>query len=719
MHSPSKLLRATTAAAVAICAATSISGYAQARGASRLITQSIDDRQVHTLRGNTRAEANADNDLGRAADGLALEHMQLQLKRSPERDQAAEQYLAGLHDTTSPNYRHWLTAAEYGQQFGAAQADIDTITSWLHAHGFTVNTVYPNALNIDFSGTAGQVRSAFHTEIHHLDVEGAAHVANMSDPQIPEALANAVKGVVSLHDFTPHPMKKPRPAYTYSADAGTVHAMTPGDLATIYNFSPLFAAGTTGAGQSIVLIEDTDLYKTADWATFRSTFGLSSHTAGKLSTVHPAALTGQNNCADPGVVSGDDGEAILDAEWASAAAPDASIVVAACANTRTTFGGFIALQNLLNSANPPAIVSISYGECEAQLGAAGNAAIASLYQQGVAEGVSIFVSAGDEGAASCDAGASAATHGIGVSGFASTPYNVAVGGTDFADTALGTSPLYWNATNSPTFDSALSYIPEIPWNDSCASSLLANHFGYATPYGAEGFCATTTAAKGGLLTVASGSGGPSGCASGAPAVASVVGGTCAGYAKPSWQSGVYGIPSDGVRDLPDVSLFSASGVWGHYYVTCWSNTRAGGAACTGAPSTWSGAGGTSFAAPILAGVQALVNQRTGARQGNPNYAYYRLAAANATCDAFNATAGCIFHNVSQGDIDVNCSGSIDCFGATATSKGRRAATSTNGALSLTSQSYAPAFPATTGWNFATGIGSIDATGLVNAWGGGA
>ncbi len=242
----------------------------------------------------------------------------------------------------------------------------------------------------------------------------------------------------------------------------------------------------------------------------------------------------------------------------------------ACASTRTTFGGLIALQNLVNGSAPPPIVSISYGECEAENGAGSNAAFSFLYQQAVTEGISVFVAAGDEGAASCDAGATGATHGIGVSAYASTPYNVAVGGTDFGDTAAGTTSAYWNAANSATYASALSYIPEIPWNDSCASALLATHFGFSTVYGSSGFCGSSTAKQAQFLVVAGGSGGPSGCATGTPASTGVVGGTCKGYTKPSWQAGVTGIAADGVRDMPDVSLFAADGVWGHYYVDCWS-----------------------------------------------------------------------------------------------------------------------------------------------------
>ena len=180
----------------------------------------------------------------------------------------------------------------------------------------------------------------------------------------------------------------------------------------------------------------------------------------------------------------------------------------------------------------------------------------------------------------------------------------------------GTNNAYWSNTNSSTFASALAYIPEIPWNDSCADGLLAGYFSYSTVNGSAGFCGSSTAKNDGFLVVAAGSGGPSGCATGTPASTGVVGGTCQGYGKPSWQGGVPGIPADGVRDIPDVSLFAANGVWGHYYVDCWSNIRAGGASCAGAPSTWDGGGGTSYSAPILAGIQALVNQNNSGAQGN-------------------------------------------------------------------------------------------------------
>ena len=669
-----------------------------------LITQTINQASLVTLSGNTRSEANAANDRGRVDDGFAMNHMLLQLQRSPEQEQALERLIDSMHDRTAPDYQKWLTASEFGQQFGLAPEDLKAITGWLESYGFTVNLVYPNGMLIDFSGTAGQVRKAFHTEIHELSVNGRQHIANMSDPQIPAALAPAVAGVVSLHDFMPHPMNKPHKDYTFTSGGSTYYAVVPADLAKIYNFSPQFSAGISGKGETIVVIEDTNVYSTSDWTTFRSTFGLSGYTSGSFTQVHPGS-----NCTNPGT-NGDDGEAILDAEWASAAAPNAAIELASCADTSTTFGGLIALQNLINESSPPPIYSISYGECEAENGATANAAYSSAYQQAVSEGLSVFVSAGDEGAASCDADQAYARHGIGVSGFASTQYNVAVGGTDYSDSYSGDNSTYWSSSNGSYYESAKSYVPEIPWNDSCASVLIATVEGYSTTYGSSGFCNSAVGEED-FITTAAGSGGPSGCATGSPSTSGVVSGSCKGWAKPSWQS-VLGNPSDGVRDLPDVSLFAANGVWGHYYIFCWSDTSEGGTPCTGAPSGWSGAGGTSFSSPIWAGIQALINQKKGAKQGNPNSRYYTLASSeygtggSSSCNSSNGNSvgsSCTFYDVTLGDMDVPCTGTHSCYKPSGT----------YGVLSTSNSSYQKAYGTGTGWDFATGIGTVNVNNLVN------
>jgi subtilase family serine protease len=683
--------------------------YAQSP-ARRLISENIDERKLVMLRGNTRPEMSAERDLGSVPDEFAMPHLLLQLRRSPEREQALRAFIDELHRPGSPAFHRWLNAQQFGESYGLASEDLSAIGNWLRSRGFKVNTVYPNGSLIDFGGTAGQVRAAFHTEIHRLDIAGVRHFANVSDPQIPAALAPAVEGIVALHDFSPHPMHKPRAEYTF--DGGAANAVVPADLATIYNLNPLFGEGYSGQGQTIVVIEDTNVYSAADWTTYRSTLGLANYTSGAFTTVHPAPPGGTNNCSDPGV-NGDESEAILDAELASAAAPSATIELASCGSSS---GIFIAIHNLINAAAPPAIMSISYGECEASEGASGNAAFSAAYQQAVSEGISVFVSAGDEAAAGCDFNATAATHGIAVSGLASTPYNVAVGGTDFGDAYSGTTSSYWSLSNTSIYGSALSYVPEIPWNDSCAGTLLFSYFGFSAAYGVNGFCNSTTANTNHYLDVVGGSGGPSGCATGAASTPGVVSGTCAGTPKPSWQTGVFGIPNDGVRDLPDISLFAANGIWGHYYVFCWSDVNSGGAPCAGAPSNWSGAGGTSFSSPIMAGIQALINQKVGGRQGNPNYVYYPLAAqeyahgGTTTCNSTSgnqASSSCIFYDVTLGDMDVNCTSSHNCY----------APSGPPGVLSTSNSSLAPAFGTAAGWDFATGIGTVNAFNLVHNWGG--
>lgn len=719
----SRIEWASYATILAVASLLPVSLSAQSRR-EPLIPERINEAALHTLAGNTRPEADRLNDRGAVEDSLPLEHMLLQLQRSPEQEDAVRGMIDELHDANSPKFHQWLTAEQFGRDYAPAQEDVDKITAWLESNGFSVNVIYPSGMAIDFSGTAAQVRQAFHTSIHYYEVRGKRHIANASDPQIPAAFAPVVAGVVSMHDFQPHSMRTAHRDYSFTSGGAPYQALVPADLATIYDLNPLFKKGYTGRGQTIAVIEDANLYSTADWYTFRSAFGLTAYPAGSLTTSHPAPVSGHTNCGNPGLGGGDDGEAILDAEWASAAAPGAHIIVASCADTSTTFGGLIAMQNLINGAKPPQIVSISYGECEAENGAGSNAAFSALYQQAVAEGISVFVSAGDEGAASCDANLTAATHGIGISGFASTPYNVAVGGTDFSDTFSGTNNTYWSSSNSSVYGSALSYIPETPWNDSCAGGLLVNYLGYPSPYGGNSFCATSLASQDGFLTVAAGSGGPSGCAAGSPFNYGIVGGTCRGYAKPSWQTGVVGIPKDGVRDIPDVSLFAANGLWGHYYVFCWTDTANGGAPCIGAPSGWAGAGGTSFSSPILAGIQALVNQKQGSSQGNPNYVYYKLAAreygaaGSSTCNSSNgpgsAATSCIFHDVTLGDIVINCAGSANCYGYVGNQRGRMMGTP-DGALSVSGSFFAPAYGAATGWDFATGIGSVDAYNLVMNW----
>ncbi len=659
------------------------SHYAARVGASNqraLITQAIDESHLFTLAGNTRPEANANNDRGPEPDAFPVEHMLLQLKRDPQVEQEFRTHIESLTDKTSPNFRQWMTADEQGEKYGLQQQDIDVITGWLQSHGFQVGYVYPNHMVIDFSGTAGAIRNAFHTEIHELQVKNEQHFANMSDPKIPAALAPAVAGVVSMHNFKPRAMLEKRTNYTFSGCGADCYALVPADFQTIYNVSPLLKAGITGKGETVVVVEDSDSYG-SDWATFQKAFGLTSY-GGTLTTVHPNKA---GNCTDPGT-NGADIEADLDVEMVTAIAPGAAVELASCkdGSSFATFGGLLAIENLVSAGSPPPVISMSYGVCEAINGATANAAFNSAFQSAAAAGVSVFVSSGDAGASTCapffSGGDSQAYSGIGVTGWGDTPYNVSVGGTDFEDlynSLEGGSPqsTYWNSSNGTTYGSAKSYIPEIPWNDSCASFLIYNLEGFTVPYGANGFCNSSTGE--GFLSTAAGSGGPSNCATGAAnsSYAFEQDTTCAGYAKPSWQSGIFGNPADGVRDIPDVSLFAANGVWSHYVVICYTDSSQGGVPCTGAPSGWVGVGGTSASSPAMAAIQAMVDEKWKIRAGNPNPTYYSIATkeygttGDKTCYSSNQTAqksSCVFYDITQGDNDVNCvyNGTVfkaDCY----------------------------------------------------------
>ncbi len=378
-----------------------------------------------------------------------------------------------------------------------------------------------------------------------------------------------------------------------------------------------------------------------DWCNFRTTFWEASCSQSLFHIVHP------QQCTDPGA-DGVREEAEIDPQWASAAAPGATIFVASCQDSGTTMPGYlIALQNYVDKYTQQ-IISISFGTCEADLGPGGNSILNATYEQAAAEGFSVFGAAGDGGAAGCDyAGPTGyATHGIAVSGYASSPYVVAVGGTTFADVDMGNATKYWNSqngTNGYNDGSAISYIPEIAWNSSCGNRLLATFYGFQQTYGSTGLCNsgfhTST-----FLTVVGGSGGPSTCGE-------IVypGGACAGYPKPSWQSGIFGNPDDQVRDVPDVSIFAGGAEWGHNFVYCSSYYVVN--SCGGSP--WILASGTSFSAPIFAGIQALIDDRIGEQVGNPSATYYGIARqeygqnGNSNCLSIIVAApnSCAFYDI--------------------------------------------------------------------------
>ncbi len=710
---------------------------ASAAGYEPLVTQPVDEAKLVTLDGNTPPLArDPAADRGPVDDAMRLDHMLLVLRPAP----TAEAELAGLidrlHDPKSTDYHHWLTAAALGERYGAAPADRNAVQRWLTAHGLAVDRVYRNGLVIAFSGTAGQLRETFHTELHRLAFsDGSQHLSNVRDPQIPAALAPLVQGVASLNDFFPRPRSVIRGKVAYDHKTGqwqprfdvpykgqVFHTVSPYDFDTIYNVLPLWKRGFTGAGITIAAVEDTNLANPTDWATFRKTFGLDKFTKAKFSQTYPG-------CANPGQ-NGDEIEAALDVEWASAAAPDATIELAACPDGTVTSGIDTSILGLLDYA-PPDIISDSYGACETFSGQAYNALQNREAEIAAALGVTLFIAEGDVGPDECaifEQTSQYSQYGITGGDNTASSYAVDVGGTDFMaqyNADLKRSPVsrYWRATNDPTtLASALSYIPEIPWNDSCASHLIFSdpvNGSFKQAYGADGYC---NSAAGSLLYDDAGSGGPSTCFTGVPAVHGLVGGTCKGNPKPRFQKNVPGIPDDGERDQPDISLFAATGIWGSFLVECLSDENEGGAPCTADnDALLEGGGGTSFAAPAMAGIQALINQKYG-DQGNANYVYYKLAAhqfAHHTETACNASRlngnspepSCVFNDVTVGSIAVPCgpapNGKLyDCYGATSTLIGIQSRSNTV---------KKPAFRAHIGYDLATGLGSVNATNLFDKW----
>jgi subtilase family serine protease len=572
-----------------------------------------------------------------------MDRMLLQLKSAPEQDAALEQLLVEQQDPQSANYHRWLTPEEFGAQFGVAQEDLDVIANWLEGHGFRVNGIARGRRSIEFSGTAGQVENAFHTEIHRYLVDGVGHVANATDVAIPDALAGVVGGVASLHDFharplhhvVGQPMLPGNPAAGSPAAqtdlSGGSHGLSPYDFATIYDLTPLWTAGYTGAGQTIAVVADTNV-KLTDATAFRSLFGLGANN-----------VTVVLNGKDPGVVSGEETEADLDMEWSGGVAKGAAIKLVVSANTNSSDGITLSAQYIVDNNLAP-VMSLSYGLCEADMGTA-NAFYYSLWSQAASQGISVFVATGDSGSAGCDAPQSTgskgqntttpASGGFAVNGLASSPYNVAVGGTEFNEG----SGSYWNTANGTNDVSAKSYIPEVVWNESSYTTSGASGNGL-------------WAGGGGYSTL---------------------------YPTPAWQTGK-GVPTvDPVggghhRYLPDVSL-SAAGHDGYLVYIEGSLYLVG---------------GTSASTPSMAGIMAILVQRAGARQGNPNLKFYPIAAQTPSA----------YHDITTG------TNAVPCLGGAANCSSTK--TGTPGVLN--------GFGAGAGYDLATGWGSVDANALALAWG---
>ncbi|MDR3726929.1 MAG: protease pro-enzyme activation domain-containing protein [Terracidiphilus sp.] len=622
----------------ALLAAASLAHAAQP---ANQITASVDLTQVRALPNHHPLWANAANDAGLTPADLPLENMTLVLARSPQQEAAFAQLLADQQNPASANYHHWLTPAEVGERFGLSAQDIDTLSSWLQSQGLHVNWVAPSRTFIGFGGTAANLGRAFQTELHYYNVNGVKRMSVASDPMIPQALAPAIKAIRGLYTLEEQPYYHAAVAQAVSpqmtASSGN-HYIAPIDFQTIYDL-PL---SYSGYGKTIGIVGRART-NVADFDNFRQkTMNGFQNPTEVVPTAFGGIDPGPALTAPPavGVSIGEQGEATLDVLRAGSVAPNANLLLVVASATSDGIGADV--QYLVQTSPVPAqVMTISFGACEL---AAGTGAVNywdTLFQQAAAEGISVFVSSGDAGASGCDSNFStppAAPKANSPNYLCSSSYATCVGGTEFNDTSNPT--LYWNTSSSSALASARSYIPEGGWNEPLNSNSL-------------------------------------------PVAASSGGGVSTIIATPSWQTGT-GVPvARSGRYTPDIS-FSSSCHDG--YFGCFA---AGGASCV-SDSTgkyyFSGFCGTSAAAPSMAGVTALLDEKFGRGLGNLNPAFYQLAAS----------APAAFH-----DVTVATSGVASCDVNTPTM-------CNNSIPSSTGLSGGQAgFLVTAGYDEVTGLGSLD------------
>jgi uncharacterized protein (TIGR03437 family) len=569
----------------------------------------IDDARRIALSGHIHAGVTPENDQGVVDPSVILPRVTLMLKPSPAQQSDLDQLLADQQNPTSPDYHRWLTPEQFAERFGVSQDDVNRIVQWLGDQHLTVLEVARGRSWIAASGTTAAVQSAIGAQIHHYLVEGRRHFANATQPTIPAAFQGIVGAIQGLHNFRMKPaMRAATIVPDYTSSSGR-HYLAPDDLATIYNFKPLYSSGFTGSGQKLVIVGQTRV-DLADVRQFRTYFNLPAN--------DPKLLLVPNS-PDPGTSQSDLGEANLDLEWSGAVARDAGIIYVYSTDVMTS-AQYAIDQNLAP------ILSMSYGSCEAENFTADVTSLQTSAKQANAQGITWFNASGDNGGTDCAGSGNARFNSVlSVDLPASIPEVTGVGGSEFTEGAGS----YWNATGDGNRASVLTYIPEMAWNDSALA--------------------------------------------GSPAAGG--GGASIFFAKPSWQSGT-GVPGDGARDVPDVSLTASADHDGYLTFTN-GNMQV--------------VGGTSAGAPSFAGMAALLNQylmsngaQPSAGLGNINPQLYSLAR----------TAPGVFHDITAGNniITVVC-----------TARSRNCTPGSFG------------FNAGAGYDQATGLGSVDAYALITSW----
>lgn len=623
------------------------------------IRTAISSSEFTAIPGSQHPRALVQYDAGRMPGDTKLNSITIVFSRSAAQQADLEALIAAQQNPASPLYHQWLTPDQFAARFGMAQSDLDKAQTWLEQQGFSVDSVARSRNLIRFSGNVGQVEQAFQTQMHFYNEEGARHFAPATALSVPAALAPIVLAVRNLDDFRPRPMHIPSragratPAFTSSV-SGNVF-LAPGDVKIAYDMNPLLGSAYNGTGQSIALMGQSSIVL-SDIEAFESAAGL---------TVKDPTLVLVPNTGSPQAFSGDEGESDLDLEWSGGIATGAQIFFV-YTGSNTNYGVFDSMQYAVDEKIGN-IISLSYGSCEAGSPASSFASLEAVLQQAATQGQTVIAASGDEGSTACYVSPTttnptlAVQEEVSVSYPASSEYVTGVGGTEVTSANDTAGSSYWSAEGSTdTLTSLIQYIPEVAWNDDLAS------------VNAGGGLSATGGGASTLYT-----------------------------SKPTWQTGVAGIPNDNKRDVPDVSLYASPDLPGYLYCTSdqsdWNTTVqpvqtgscGSGFRASSSDNSLTVAGGTSFAAPIFAGMVAILNQKKAytAGQGLINPTLYSLASNGATYAA-------AFHDVTTGNNECPSSlGSSYCTGSATTS-----------------------FSAGTGYDLVTGLGSVDLNILATAWG---
>jgi hypothetical protein len=657
-------LLAVFCAALALCAPAPTLAQDLPTKLQPRITSPIDASRRVPLAGSRSPRAAAADDLGVVPGTLQLRGISLLFSRSAAQQAALDALVAAQQNPASPLYHQWINPDQYAAQFGVADADIAAAESWLEQQGFSIDSVARSRNRIFFSGTAAQVASAFGAPLHYYLTPATAyepaktHFAPSTDLTLPSALASSVLAIGNLSDFhlLPHILRTPQaaqPRFTSSVKGN--HYLTPGDLATIYDITPAYNSGFTGSNQSIAVIGQSAV-NLSDVSNFQTAVNIPGKT--------PIIVLVPDSGTSEVYADGDEAESDLDLEYSSTIAKGAQVYFVYTGNSNN-FGAFNSIEYAVDERIAP-IISSSYGDCEPNLGQSGYDENNSYLEQAASQGQTVVSAAGDSGSTDCygeyKTTQTAENEQLAVDFPASSQYVTGVGGTEFpaADVASTNSQYFAAQSTTDIISSAKSYIPEMVWNDDLAAT--------------AGSCPGTNCSP-----ISSGGGGVS-----------------IFTAQPTWQSGTIGgvaiSTSGGKRMVPDIAMtaspFTAPLAFCTSDKTFWQTGQT--SSCTDGlrDSSSTGVltvgGGTSFEAPTFSALVAIINQAKNATgQGVVNSTLYSLAATPAYATAF--------HDITSGGNQC-LSGATYCASPGTTD-----------------------YAAVTGYDEASGLGSIDFFYLLNAW----